>query len=201
MSKLTRTDLMSLEEYDNQRSSYRAQMIIHKRSRRVALGEHATLHFEDRLTMHYQVQEILRIEKIFEADAIEQELAAYNPLIPDGSNWKATFMIEYEDPAERAIALSTLIGVEAQIWVQIADFAKVHPIANEDLVRHTAEKTSAVHFLRFELSDGMIAAVNSAAQIKIGVDHPHYTYESGALPQHIATSLARDLTTQSLSAI
>ena len=193
MLKLTKTDLMSLEEYARQRPDYRARVIAHKKSRQVALGPNSTLHFEDRLTMQYQVQEVLRLEKIFLADAIEEELMAYNPLIPDGSNWKVTFMIEYEDQVARSVALSKLIGIEDQIWVQIGDFSKVNPIANEDLVRSTKEKTSAVHFLRFELSADMVAAVNNGADLKVGVDHPHYRYETGVLPQNIAASLGNDL--------
>lgn len=184
---------MSLEQYARQRLDYRARVIAHKKSRRVALGPNSTLHFEDRLTMQYQIQEVLRLEKIFEANAIEEELAAYNPLIPDGTNWKATFMIEYENPTERGRALSKLIGIEGQIWVQIGDFSKVNPIANEDLVRETEEKTSAIHFLRFELSAEMIAAANNGADIKIGVDHPNYIHESGVLPHNIAASLTNDL--------
>ncbi|WP_424946198.1 DUF3501 family protein [Candidatus Spongiihabitans sp.] len=193
MSKLNKMDLMSLEEYARQRSNYREQVMAHKKSRQVALGPNATLYFEDRLTMQYQIQEVLRVEKIFEADAIDEELHAYNPLIPDGANWKVTFMIEYEDQAERRIALSKLIGIERQIWVQIGSFAKVNPIANEDLVRETEEKTSAVHFLRFELSAEMIEAAHHGAEIKIGVNHFNYAYETGALPQNIAESLADDL--------
>ncbi|WP_423906429.1 DUF3501 family protein [Candidatus Spongiihabitans sp.] len=193
MLRLNKTDLMSLEEYASQRPNYRERVMAHKKSRQVALGPNATLYFEDRLTMQYQIQEVLRIEKIFEAAAIDEELEAYNPLIPDGANWKATFMIEYEDQAERRAALSKLIGVERQIWVQIGDLAKVYPIANEDLVRETEEKTSAVHFLRFELSTEMIVAANHGAEIKIGVNHPDYAYETGALSQNIAESLASDL--------
>ncbi len=184
---------MSLEEYAEQRPDYRVRVMLHKKSRQIALGPNATLYFEDRLTMQYQIQEVLRLEKIFQPDAIEEELATYNPLIPDGSNWKATFMIEYEDPAERTIALSKLIGIENQIWVQIGDFAKVNPVANEDLVRDTERKTSAVHFLRFELNTEMIVATHNRADIKIGVNHANYAYEIGTLPQNIATSLINDL--------
>ncbi len=193
MLKLNKADLMSLEEYASQRPNYRARVMAHKKSRQVALGPNARLYFEDRLTMQYQIQEVLRLEKIFEAEAIAEELAAYNPLIPDGSNWKATFMIEYEDPAERSTALSKLIGIEGQVWVQIGDLCKVNPIANEDLVRETEQKTSAVHFLRFELNGEMIAATHNGATIQIGVTHPNYAYQTGALPQNIATSLSGDL--------
>ena len=143
--------------------------------------------------MQYQIQEILRIEKVFEASGIEEELEAYNPLIPDGSNWKATFMIEYPDESERREALSRLIGIERQTWVQVGDLGKVNPIANEDLERETEEKTSAVHFLRFELTAEMINAVKSGAEIKMGISHSEYTHETGTLDQHIALSLAEDL--------
>ncbi len=191
--KLNKTDLLSLEEYAVQRQDYRDQVIAHKKTRQVALGPNSTLHFEDRLTMQYQIQEILRIEKIFAADAIAEELEAYNPLIPDGSNWKATFMIEFEDAAERRIALSNLIGIERQIWVQVGNFQRIAPIANEDLVRETDDKTSAVHFLRFELGPQIVAAAKSGADIKTGVNHPNYTHETGPLPRSIADSLANDL--------
>ncbi|MDA8015578.1 MAG: DUF3501 family protein [Gammaproteobacteria bacterium] len=193
MNKLSKDDLMSLETYAQKRAAYRADVMAHKKTRRVALGPNATLYFEDRLTMQYQIQEILRIEKIFEAEAIEEELAAYNPLIPDGANWKATFMLEFEDENERRAQLAKLIGVERNIWARVGEHEKVAPIANEDLVRETDEKTSAVHFLRFELSAAMAADAKSGAEIHIGVEHPHYTHASGALPAAIAKSLAADL--------
>ncbi len=186
---------MSLETYAGKRADYRAEVMAHKKNRQVALGPNATLYFEDGVTMRYQVQEILRIEKIFEAAEIEQELAAYNPLIPDGSNWKATFMLEFEDEAERRDALGRLIGVERCVWVQVGAHDKVHPIANEDLVRETADKTSAVHFLRFELNAAMIASAKAAADIIIGVTHRHYTHSTGPLPSAVAHSLAGDLDT------
>ena len=184
---------MSLEAYAEQRPEYRERIISHKKNRHVALGPNSTLYFEDRLTMLYQIQEILRIEKVFEKHAIEEELGAYNPLVPDGTNWKVTFMIEYEDERERKIALSKLIGVEKMVWIQVGDCPRVYPIANEDLVRETLEKTSAIHFLRFELTTEMIESAKLAAEIKIGVNHPEYTHETGPLPANIAESLAGDL--------
>lgn len=193
MHKLTRADLMSLETYAARRAAYRAEVMAHKQHRRVPLGPNATLYFEDRVTMQYQVQEVLRIEKLFEADAIEEELDAYNPLIPDGRNWKATFMLEFEDEAERRRALARLIGVERAVWIQVGARDKVGPIANEDLSRETDDKTSAVHFLRFELSPAMAADACAGAGICIGVDHPNYTHATGALPARIAESLAADL--------
>ena len=193
MNKLHKEDLMTLETYAQKRADFRADVMAHKKTRRVALGPNASLYFEDRITMQYQVQEILRIEKIFEADAIDEELAAYNPLIPDGSNWKATFMLEFEDENVRRAELARLIGVERGVWARVGDFEKVTPIANEDLTRETSEKTSAVHFLRFELTAEMTAAAKSGAEIFLGVTHPHYTHETGALPAAIAQSLAADL--------
>lgn len=193
MNPLTRSDLMSLEQYAEQRATFRAEVIAHKRNRQVPLGPNATLYFEDQLTMRYQIQEILRIEKVFEADAIEEELEAYNPLIPDGSNLKATFMIEYPDENERREALSRLIGIERKIWIQIGDHDKVYPIANEDLERETEEKTSAVHFLRFEFQSAMIESAKGGAQIVMGVEHDHYRYETGQIANNIRNSLVGDL--------
>ena len=193
MNKITREDLMSLESYAEQRPEYRERIINHKRNRQVALGPNSTLYFEDRITMLYQIQEILRIEKVFESSGIEEELEAYNPLIPDGSNWKVTFMLEYEDEAERRIALSKLIGVEKMVWVRVGNCQRVNPIANEDLVRETLEKTSAVHFLRFELTAGMIESAKKGAEIRIGVSHPEFIYETGSLPGNIVESLVGDL--------
>ncbi len=195
MNKLTKSDFMSLETYAEKRPGYRAEVMAHKKHRRVALGPNATLYFEDRITMQYQVQEILRIEKIFEADAIAEELAAYNPLIPDGANWKATFMIEFEDEAERRAALGRLIGVERAIWIRVGEHPKVSPIANEDLQRETEDKTSAVHFLRFELTPAMVESAKAGAPIHIGVAHRHYTHSTSPLPAAVAASLAADLDT------
>jgi len=193
MQKLTRDDLMSLETYAARRAAERAEVMAHKANRRVAVGPNATLYFEDRVTMQYQVQEVLRIEKIFEAEAIDEELEAYNPLIPDGRNWKATFMLEFEDEVERRRQLARLIGVERAVWIRIGAHDKCMPIANEDLSRETEDKTSAVHFLRFELSPAMVLDVKAGVAISIGVDHPNYTHATGALPANIAESLAADL--------
>jgi hypothetical protein len=171
---LKHEDLYSLEQYARARPEFRARVMAHKKNRLVHLGEHATLHFEDRLTMQYQVQEMLRLERMFEPELIQEELDVYNPLVPDGSNWKATFMIEYPDPEQRKVRLAKLIGIEKAVWVQVADFARVHPIANEDLDRETEDKTSSVHFLRFELSPGMIKALKAGAALTMGIDHPAY---------------------------
>jgi hypothetical protein len=151
MNKLSRSDLYSLEKYAEVRNDFRARVMEHKKNRRLAIGPNATLYFEDRLTVQYQVQEMLRIEKIFESEGIEDELAAYNPLIPDGNNWKATFMLEFEEVEERRRKLSMLLGVEGNVWVQIKGFDRIVPIYNEDLERSTEDKTSSVHFMRFEL--------------------------------------------------
>ena len=190
---LSRADLLSLERYAEFRDDYRRQVIEHKKNRQVVLGPNARLYFEDRITMQYQIQEILRVEKVFQTIAIEEQLEAYNPLIPNGSNWKATFMIEFEDELERKAALERFIGIENQIWVRVADLERVNPIANEDLVRETETKTSAVHFLRFELQTEMIEAAKKGATITMGVSHPEYHYETGILADNIAQSLVSDL--------
>lgn len=171
---LTHADLYSLEQYARVRPEFRTRVIAHKKNRLVQLGDHATLHFEDRLTMQYQVQEMLRLERMFEPELIQEELDVYNPLVPDGTNWKATFMVEYSDPDERKIQLARLIGIEKAVWVRVADLARVQPIANEDLDRETEDKTSSVHFLRFELTPPMIAALKSGAALTMGIDHPAY---------------------------
>ncbi len=190
---LTRESLYSLESYAQMRNAFRARVMAHKTIRLVELGPHASIHFEDTLTMQYQVQEMLRLERIFEPAGIQEELDVYNPLIPDGSNWKATLMFEYPDADERKVELARLIGVEACVYVQVAGFARVTPFANEDLDRTTAEKTSAVHFLRFELTPDMVAAAKSGAPIRVGVDHPHYNAEV-IVPNATRESLAADLT-------
>jgi hypothetical protein len=169
---LTHADLYSLEQYARVRPAFRARVIAHKKARRVPLGAHAALYFEDALTMQYQVQEMLRLERIFEPELIQEELDVYNPLVPDGSNWKATFMIEYPDVEERKQALARLVGVEHAVWVQVADFVRVMPVANEDLDRTTADKTASVHFLRFELTPEMALAAKTGAAIAAGIDHP-----------------------------
>ncbi|MEZ5451725.1 MAG: DUF3501 family protein [Thiothrix sp.] len=192
MDKLTRADLMSLEQYSVERKAFREKVIAHKAARKVHIGPNATLYFEDRLTMQYQIQEMLRIEKIFEAAGIAEELEAYNPLIPDGSNWKATFMVEFPDVEERKVWLAKLIGIEKKTWVQVAGFDKVYPIANEDLERETDEKTSSVHFLRFELTPDMVAAARDRVSLRMGIEHPNYSYEL-EVPEATRASLAADL--------
>lgn len=192
MEKLTRADLMSLEQYAAQRKAFRAKVIAHKAPRKVHIGPNATLYFEDRLTMQYQIQEMLRIERIFEAEGIQDELDAYNPLIPDGTNWKATFMVEFPDIDERKRELARLIGIEKHTWVQIGDLPKVYPIANEDLDRATAEKTSSVHFLRFELTPDMVVAARDRVTLRMGIDHPNYTY-SVEVAEVTRDALAADL--------
>jgi len=192
MSKLTPANLLSLEEYSKQRADFRSKVMAHKKNRQVHLGDHATLYFEDSLTMQYQVQEMLRIERIFEEEGINEELAAYNPLIPDGSNLKATFMVEYDDVEERKEALARLIGIENKVWIQVAGFDKVYPIANEDLERTTEEKTSSVHFLRFEFTPEMVAAAKQGADIAMGVEHENYYIEMNPVAANIRDSLVAD---------
>ncbi len=192
MPKLTADNLLSLENYAKQRADFRSKVMAHKKNRQVHLGDHATLYFEDSLTMQYQVQEMLRIEKIFEEEGINEELAAYNPLIPDGKNLKATFMVEYDDVDERKEALARLVGIENKVWVQIEGYDKVYPVANEDLERTTEEKTSSVHFLRFEFSDDMIAAAKQGAPLAMGIEHENYTAEINPLAGNIRDSLVAD---------
>jgi hypothetical protein len=193
MTTLTRADLWSLEEYAEQRPVFRQQVIDHKKTRQLPLGEHARLYFEDALTIKYQIQEMLRIEKVFEAQGINEELEAYNPLIPDGHNWKATFMIEYADPEERSARLAEMIGIEDKVWLQVDGCERVYPIADEDLDRQNEEKTSSVHFLRFELSPAMITAVKCGGAISAGIDHPAYPIAAFAIDGAIRDSLANDL--------
>jgi hypothetical protein len=191
--RITRESLLTLEAYAKARKDFRARVLEHKRNRTVHLGEHLTLLFEDELTIRYQVQEMLRIEKIFEEAGIEDELAAYNPLVPDGSNLKATMLIEFEDVAERRAALERLKGIEHRVWVQAEGFARIFAIADEDLSRETAEKTSSVHFLRFELTPDMIAAVKRGAALGMGVDHPNYSAEVPVVGAATRQALAADL--------
>jgi hypothetical protein len=193
MNKLNRDSLFSLEKYAEVRPEFRARVIAHKKNRRLPVGPNAALYFEDALTMQYQVQEMLRIERIFEAVGIQEELDAYNPLIPDGSNWKATFMVEYPDENERRVQLEKLLGIEKHVWAQVADFARITPIADEDLEREDEHKTSSVHFLRFELTPEMVAAVKDGAAVSMGIDHPAYTYSVEPIPQNVRDSLAEDL--------
>lgn len=169
--KLTRADLWSLEEYAQKRESFRQDVIAQKKNRQVALGANATLYFENELTMRYQIQEMLRVERIFEAAEIEEELESYNPLIPDGSNWKATFMIEYSDAEERKVALAKMGGIELTVWVQVNDGEKIYAIANEDMERTRDEKAAAVHFTRFELSTENVADLKNGRPLKMGIDH------------------------------
>ena len=190
-AKLARTDLWSLEEYSEKRSDFRTKVLAHKKNRQVRLGEHATLYFEDALTMKYQVQEMLRIEKIFTGPEIEEELGAYNPLIPDGSNWKATFMIEYPDAEERRVALTKMPGIEHKVWVKVGDNDKVYANANDDLERSNEEKASAVHFMRFELDPASITAAQNGATISMGIDHEVLPY-SVEVSAETAASLAAD---------
>ncbi len=191
--KLSRQDLYSLEKYAEMRPEFRTRIMQHKQDRRVPIGPNATLYFEDALTMQYQIQEMLRIERIFEAEGIQEELDAYNPLIPDGSNWKATFMVEYAREDERREQLQRLLGIERHVWVQVADLPRVTPIADEDLEREDEEKTSSVHFLRFELTPEMVQAVKQGADIAMGIDHPNYTHTVEKLPENVRDSLAKDL--------
>jgi hypothetical protein len=193
MQHLTRKDLFSLEKYAEARPEFRAKVMAHKKHRQVHIGDHATLYFEDRLTIQYQVQEMLRVERIFEAAGIEEELESYNPLIPDGSNWKATFMMEYEDIAERRQALARLLGIEHKVWVKVAGCDKVFPIANEDLDRTTAEKTSSVHFLRFELTPAMVKALKGGAALAMGIDHENYQGVVDPVAPGVRDSLTADL--------
>lgn len=193
MPKITRDSLMTLETYARARADFRARVIAHKSVRSVALGENVTLIFEDELTMRYQVQEMLRVEKIFEEDGIQNELDAYNPMIPDGSNWKATMMIEYPEVAQRQRMLSKLIGIEDRVWARVAGFAPVHAIADEDLERSNDEKTSAVHFLRFELDDPMKQALKAGAVLALGVDHSNYNVSVDPLAVPVRAALMMDL--------
>ncbi len=193
MTQLTREDLWSLEEYAQRRQDFRTEVMAHKKNRQLPLGENARLYFEDATTIRYQIQEMLRIERVFEAAGIQEELDAYNPLIPDGHNWKATFMIEFGDPVERAQRLAEMIGVEGQVWLQVGDHSRIVPIADEDLERETEEKTSSVHFMRFELSSEQIAALKAGEPLYAGIDHPAYTIAKFQVPAGISASLTSDL--------
>jgi hypothetical protein len=192
MPRIERGSLLSLEAYARERNAFRARVIEHKKARTVALGDHITLIFEDELTIRYQVQEMLRIERIFEDEGIRGELEAYNPLVPDGTNWKATMMVEYPDVEERRRALAQLKGIEDRVWVQVGEGARVYAIADEDLERENEEKTSAVHFLRFELDAAARAALAGGASLTMGVDHPHYQARETVAPA-VRAALAADL--------
>jgi Protein of unknown function (DUF3501) len=193
MEKLTVADLMSLEHYARERPAFRARVLEHKRDRKLAVGPNVTWSFEDRLTMQYQVQEMLRAERIFEPEGIEDELAAYNPLIPDGSNWKATLLIEFTDVAERQRRLAQLIGLEDRCWVQVPGEERVFAIADEDLERATSEKTSAVHFLRFELTPAMVSSLKAGAALSAGIDHECYRHSIDPVPEPVRGALVADL--------
>jgi len=192
MPQITQSSLLTLEAYAKQRKEFRARVLAHKRNRILHLGAHVTLIFEDELTVRYQIQEMLRIEKTFEEAGIRDELEAYNPLIPDGTNLKATMMIEYEDPAERARALARLIGIEARVYVQPDGEVRSYAIADEDLSRDNADKTSAVHFLRFEFAPHAIAAFRGGRSIAVGIDHPQYQVRVDEIAAEVQGSLARD---------
>ena len=189
---IERSSLLSLEAYARERSSFRAKVIEHKKRRTVHLGEHVTLQFEDELLIRYQIQEMLRIERIFEEDGIRHELETYNPLMPDGSNWKATMFVEFPDEAERRHMLERLKGIERRVWVQAEGAARIFAIADEDLERENEEKTAAVHFLRFELPPAFRERLRSGALLMLGVDHPHYQATCEASAEQRA-SLAQDL--------
>jgi hypothetical protein len=193
MDKISRKSLMTLEAYAKARKDFRAQVIAHKKHRTAHLGDHVTLIFEDELTIRYQIQEMLRIEKIFEDQGIQDEIDAYNPLVPDGRNFKATMLIEYEDENERKAALARMKGIEDRTWVRVEGCAPVYAIADEDLDRENEEKTSSVHFLRFELTDEMAESLKYGVSLAIGVDHPHYSAKLDPVPAEIRAALMRDL--------
>jgi hypothetical protein len=193
MSKLSRDSLLTLEAYAKSRKDFRAKVIAHKKNRTVRLGEHVTLLFEDELTIRYQVQEMLRVEKIFEERGIQDEIDAYNPLIPDGRNFKATMLIEYEDIEERRVALARLRGIEGKTWMRVEGSPRLFAIADEDLERENAEKTSSVHFLRFELTPEMAESLKYGVGLAIGVDHPHYNAALDPLPPEMRAALVKDL--------
>ena len=191
--KIARESLLSLEAYARQRNEFRAKVIAHKRDRTVHLGAHVTLIFEDELTIRYQIQEMLRIERTFEEQGIQDELDVYTALLPDGRNFKATMMIEYADAEERKHALAKLKGIEDRVWIQVEGYTRVYAIADEDLERENAEKTSAVHFLRFDLDDEMARALKNGAALSLGVDHQNYQAELGTVAAGVRASLSQDL--------
>ena len=193
MPKITRDSIMTLEDYAKTRQDFRTKVILHKKNRKIPLGKNVTLIFEDELTIRYQIQEMLRIEKVFEEEGINDEIEAYKELIPDGRNWKATMMIEYPDPVVRADKLTKLIGVENKVWVKIENYEPVFGIADEDLDRSTEEKTSAVHFLRFELNQDMIRALHKGASLSMGIDHPAYLEQIKRVDELVRASLVADL--------
>jgi len=190
---LTRQDLWSLEDYANRRAEFRSTVIAHKKNRQIRIGNHMTLIFEDRMTIQYQIQEMLRIERVFEAEGIQDELDAYNPLIPDGDNWKCSLMIEYADIEERKKKLCELVGVEDKIWLQIGNEERIYPVADEDLERSDETKTSAVHFLRYQLQKSAIKSLMAGAAVQAGVDHPAYPVEPVSLAPEVVISLKKDI--------
>jgi hypothetical protein len=191
-NKLSVSDLLSLERYARERAGFRTKVLEHKRARQLAVGPHSTWLFEDRLTVQYQVQEMLRAERIFEPEGIEEELDSYNPLIPDGTNWKVTLLIEFPDEQERRRELSKLKGIEDRCWVQVSGQERVFAIADEDLERENDEKTSSVHFLRFELTPPMIAGLRGGSALAVGVDHDHYRHTVAAVSAATQQSLVAD---------
>lgn len=193
MQKLTAADLLGLEHYARERTEFRARVLEHKRHRQLAVGPNMTWCFEDRLTIQYQIQEMLRVERIFEPEGIAEELGAYNPLIPDGTNWKATLLIEFPEVAERQRQLAQLKGVERRCWVEVGGHSAVYALADEDLERENAQKTSAVHFLRFELTAAMIGALRAGAPLAAGVDHEHYSHRVSPVPEAVRAALLADL--------
>jgi hypothetical protein len=193
MPQITRDSLMTLEAYAKARNEFRARVMAHKKNRTLRLGASVTLIFEDELTIRYQVQEMLRAERIFEEEGIEDELGAYNPLVPDGSNWKATMMIEYPEVEERRRMLARLIGIEDKAWIKVEGHQRVYALADEDLERETADKTSSVHFLRFELDPAMVQALKRGAHLSIGIDHPQYNATIEEVSPEVRDSLAADL--------
>jgi hypothetical protein len=194
MARISRDSLMTLEAYSRERNEFRNKVLAHKKNRTLGVGPNVTLVFEDELTMRYQIQEMLRAERIFEAQGIQDELDAYNPLVPDGSNWKATMLIEYPEVEERRRMLPKLIGIEDRVWIRVEGDQPVYAIADEDLERENDEKTSSVHFLRFELSEGMKARLRTGAGLAIGIDHPSYTNVIEEVGDAARASLIRDLT-------
>lgn len=193
MEPLKREDLYSLEDYAEARKEFREKVLEHKKNRKVPVGRNATLYFEDRLTIQYQIQEMLRVERIYEREGIEEELAAYNPLIPDGTNLKATFMLEYEDVAERRRQLAKLIGIEDRVWIRVGEGARIYAIADEDMDREDEDKTSSVHFLRFELKPEDVKRAKSGDDIAVGIDHENYSESVDPLPSGVRDALAKDL--------
>jgi len=199
MPGISRDSLLTLEAYAKARQDFRAHVMAHKKNRKIHLGENVTLIFEDELTIRYQIQEMLRAERIFDEAGIQEELEAYDPLVPDGANWKATMMIEFPDPVERAARLRELIGIQDRVWVKVDAHDPVYAIADEDMDRQTGEKTSSVHFLRFELNPGMIAALRQNASLSMGIDHPAYDVSSGPITGPVKDSLIGDLASNTVA--